>query len=326
MAYDGLVCQHCGRPIAVPGLKCPWPGCGKTIMVICAACKQYTDVDGAFCQQCGEPLVAANAIALRSPLRPQAIIANLAADQQRAQLVASGVIAQYPNNFFADGTQSYPVLVDLFGIPATPQQQAEVLLFSAVAYLVTHGYGTLQRGAGLMGGFLWQEALAWEGQIQGLEGQLALGSRMEATLLEALQRAVAEAVGFRLEVRVVDEEGYTLDRTEADMVALSLVLHRIKEEGRRSLDNLFLANTQATSTRVRAWMACPTATGVVEMARQTVLPCHEEEAACQETHQMLADFVKHDAERAVAIVADIGRVLRWFERCQQDPGSVTRDL
>jgi hypothetical protein len=101
---------------------------------------------------------------------------------------------------------------------------------------------------------------------------------MEATLLEALQRAVAEVVGFRLEVRVVDEDGYT------------------------------------------------TATGVVEMARQTVLPCHEEEAACQETDQMLADFAKHDPERAIAIVADIGRALRWFERCEQDPGWVTREL
>jgi hypothetical protein len=295
-------------------------------MVICAACKQYTDDDGAFCQQCGQPLVAATFDALRSPLRPQTLVANLAADQQRAQLVASGVIGQYPSSFFSEDARPYPLLAGLFGAPATREQQAEILLFAAVAYLVESGHMTMQRGTGLISGFLCQEALPWEGQLQCLEGQLALGSRLEMTLLEALQRTVADAVGLRLEVRVVDEDNYTVDRTEADLAALPQILRRIQEEQRRSLDNWFLASTETRSTQVQAWMAYPTATGVIEMARQTVLPPHGEAAACHDTYQMLARFIHRDQERAGAIVREIQRVLRWFGRCEEQPSQVGHRL
>jgi hypothetical protein len=133
-------------------------------MVICAACKRYTDDRGAVCQRCGLPLVAATFDALRSPLRPQALVANLAADQQRAKPVASGVIAQYPSNFFSEDAQTYPLLADLFGIPTTREQQAEIMLFTAVAYLVESGHATLQRGSALMSGFICEEAIPWEGQ------------------------------------------------------------------------------------------------------------------------------------------------------------------
>ena len=295
-------------------------------MVICASCKQYTDDQKATCQQCGQSLVAATFDGLRSPLRAGTLVANLAADQQRAKPVASGTIAQYPSSFFAEDAQSYPLLADLFGIPATREQQAEIVLFAAVAYLVENGHVTLQRGTALMSGFLCEAALPWEGQLQSLEGQLALGSRADTTLLEALQQAVAEAVGFCLEVRVVDEDGYTVEQTKADLATLPLVLRRIQEERRRSLDNWFLASTETRSTRVQAWMAYPTATGVIEMARQTVLPAHDEAEVCRETYQMLARFTHRDQERAEVIVGEIQRVLRWFDRCEEHPSQLADAL
>lgn len=326
MTEKGIVCRHCGRPIAVPGSRCPWPGCGKTIMVICAACKEYTSDEGAFCEQCGEPLVAAT---FESPvgLGPaQSLVTDLAADKKRARLVASGVMAEHTNGFFYDGGQQRPALVDLFGAPLTPRRKAEALLFGAVAYLVQYGYATLELEGGMTPDFQWLEAKPWDGQTRSLEGQLAHRAKLETACIEALQQAVAEAVGFRLEVQMIDDEGLVVDRTTADLAALPLLKARLQAQKARSLSSWLAGTSGIPSTKVRARFDSSTAEGVIGMAWQTPLPPHEESSACQETYQMLLDFVHADPKRAKSLVMEIERVLHWFERCEEMPSLVTHEL
>lgn len=327
MIEERMVCRHCGRPIAVPASTCPWPGCGKTIMVICAACKQYTDVEGAFCQQCGEPLVVATFEPAPGSDRPQPILAELAADQAKAQLVASGVIATYATGFFFEGGQQRSALVNLFGAPLTPERKAEALIFGAVAYLVQQGYATLQRGTGRTPGLLWLEGKPWDGQERSLEGQLALRARLQKRFLEVSQQVVAELVGFRLEIRVTDEEGYIVERNEADLKALPRIVARLQaERNYSSLGDWLLSDSRTRSTQIRAQLDSSTAASVIERAWQTPLPPHEEAAACRETYQMLLDFVQGDPRRAEALALAIERVLHWFQRCEQHPEMVTYEL
>jgi hypothetical protein len=272
-------------------------------------------------------LVAARIEKVQSRIWSRYVVADLATDQERARLVASSVICQYTTGVFFKGAQPRSPLVDLFGTPFTPERKAEALLFGAVAYLAQQGYVTLQPGTGLKAFLLCQEARPWDGQIRSLEGQLALGARSNLSFLEVVQQAVAQAAGFRLEIRVVDEEGDTVDRTETDLAALPSYLARVREEGaRQSLGGWLLGNINTRSTELRARLIYAPAAGVIHMARQTVLPPHEEAAACQETSQMLMDFVDCDPKQAEVVVAAIGRVMRWFERCKRYPEMVTNQL
>jgi hypothetical protein len=295
-------------------------------MVICAACKEYTDDEGAFCEQCGEPLVAAT-FESRVGLGPaQILVADLAADKNRARLVASGVMAEYTNGFFYDGGQQRPVLVELFGAPLTPRRKAEALLFGAVAYLVQHGYAALETGMGVTPGFQWLEAKPWDGQKRSLEGRMAQRAGQGMACIEAMQQTVAEAVGFRLEVEVVDDEGDVVDRTTADLAALPLLMARLRAQKARSLSSWLMGTGGMRSTKVRARSDCSISEGLVGMAWQTPLPPHEETTACQETYEMLLDFVTASPKRAESLVMEIERMLHWFERCEEMPSLVTHEL
>jgi hypothetical protein len=295
-------------------------------MVICAACKQYTDDEGAFCQQCGEPLVAATFDPRSGPGRPESLVADLAADQKKAQLLASGVIGAHTTGFFFEGGQQRSVLVELFGAPLTHERKAEVLLFGATAYLAQHRYVKLEWASDRTQELALLEAEPWDGQDRSLEGNLALQARRKTTYLEALQQVVAEAVGFRLEIRQVDEDGYVLDRTEADLVTLPLLKARLhSQQDRRGLGK-WLRSSSTPSTEIRARLACSPATGVIEMALQTVLPPHEQAVACRETYQMLQEFIHDDPERTKALNLAVERVIRWFVRCEQHPERVTHEL
>jgi hypothetical protein len=326
---EKMICRHCGRPIAVPAARCPWPGCGKTIMVVCAACKQYTDDEGSFCQQCGEPLVAATFDPTSGPELAQSLVAELAADQEKARLVASGVIAAYTTGFFYEGEWQRPALIKLFGSPLSPQREVEALLFAAVAYLVQQGYVALS----WVGGGPTAEALClagqkpWDGQERSLEGLLALRARSGMTCLEALQQVVAEAVGLRIEICQVDEDGYVWDRTEADLAVLPVLKARLEvKRSRGSLANWVLSDSYRYTTQIRARFDSAPLTGLLERAWQTVLPPHQEAAACRETYQMLLDFARGDPKRAEALALAVERVMRWFVRCEQHPELVTHDL
>jgi len=270
MEGEGLVCRHCGRPIAVPASTCPW--CGRTIMVICAHCKQYTDDQGTVCEHCGAPLEPARLDALRVGVGVDNRTAQLIMDRQRAQLVASGVVALHLPDFFYADAQRRTVLVDLFGPSLTPHREAAALLFAAIVYLIQHGYCALQP-AGDGQSLLWAEIRAWDGQMVSLEGALARQAGLGQTLSLSLRQAIAQEAG------VIPEPA--------------------KPAGRRRKPEA-------------APLGRPVAEVVVEVARRTVLPDHQDPEACRETYQLLAQFVRQDPPLARRIAEEVLEALAWF--------------
>jgi len=271
MEGEGLVCRHCGRPIAVPASTCPW--CGRTIMVICSHCKQYTDDQGTVCQHCGAPLEPARLDALRIGVGVDNRTAQLIMDRQRAQLVASGVVALHLPDFFYADARRRTVLVDLFGPSLTPHREAAALLFAAIAYLIQKGYCAVQRAEGGQS-LLWAEIRAWDGQMVSLEGALARQAGLGQTLSLSLRQAIAEEAGVMPEPAA--------------------------PAGRRR--------------RPRAVpFARPVAEAVVEVARRTVLPEHQEKEACREIYQLLVQFVQHDPDLARRIAGEVLETLAWLQ-------------
>jgi hypothetical protein len=241
-------------------------------MVICAHCKQYTDDQGTVCEHCGAPLEPDRLESLRIGVGVDSRTAQWIADCQRARLVASGVIALHLPDFFYADAQRRTVLVDLFGPSLTPQREAAALLFAAVAYLIQHGYCALQP-AGEGESPLWAEVRPWDGQILSLEGALARQAGLGQTLTQSLRQAVAEGAG-------------------------------ITPEQERP------AGRQRRPTA--APFARPVAEAVVEAARRTVLPEHQEKEACREIYRLLLQFVQHDPARARRIAGEVLEALAWF--------------
>jgi RNA polymerase subunit RPABC4/transcription elongation factor Spt4 len=281
MAEGGLVCRHCGRPIAVPASRCPW--CDRKIMVVCAHCKQYTEDDQPTCRHCGQPLVADSREEVRRliGLRPE--VAELVADQQRAQLVASGVVALYLPGFFFDDGQQRTVLAELFGASPDNRRKAAALLFVAIAYLVEQGYCEL-RPASDARGLDWLETRPWDGQELSLEGALAAQTGLGLAVEQALDRAVRRLMGFEVEV----------------------TRPRLLQGGPRV-------------PTVRNVSLHEALTAVLDAARTVVLPEHEERAACANTYRLLRAFVQADPDRARALAETILDVLDWFLRFQENP-------
>ncbi|MFN3762432.1 MAG: double zinc ribbon domain-containing protein [Anaerolineae bacterium] len=267
----GLVCWHCGRPFAVPASRCPW--CGQTIMVICAHCKQYTDVRGTVCEHCGAPLEPDRPESLRIGVGLDDRTAQLIADRRRARLVASGVVAQHLSEFFYADAQRRTVLVDLFGLPLDSRREAAGLLFAAIAYLVREGYCALQP-AGDGESLLWAEVRPWDGQTLSLEGALARQAGLGQTLGQSLRQAIAEEAG------IPPEQERPADRRRRPAAAP---------------------------------LPRPVAEGVVETARRTVLPEYPDKEACREVYQLLVQFVHRDPALARRVAGEILENLTWFQ-------------
>lgn len=284
---EGFSCRHCGRRIAVPASKCPW--CGQPIMVICSACKQYTDDQQPTCQHCGAALVPDRLESVLSTFRLDPTLAEMVADRQRAQLVASGVIALYARGLFFESAQQRSVLVELFGSPSDAYRQTQALLFAAVAYLVQKGYAAL--GApGEDGQMEWREVRRWDGQAHSLEGALAQQAGLEErivhqTIRQAVDRVVSEAMGFRFEVTKPP---------------------RLRTPG-------------MPDARVIDLSARPLSVAVLGMARHTELPAHNEAEACRETYALLLEFIRADPERARRLANQVVEVVDWYRRYEADP-------
>lgn len=254
-------------------------------MVICAACKQYTDDSQAVCQRCGAPLEEDTQEEVRAVVGLQPEVAELAEDQRRALLVASGVIAQYLPNFFYEDDQQRTVLVELFGSPLTPWRAAAGLLFSSVAYLIEKGYCALEpieEGAG----FWWQELEPWRGQVRSLEGSIAAQAGVGLSVREAVDEAVQQWMGFEFEV------------TKPSRLSIPGVSRR---------------------PPVRDLSDLSAQTAVLETARQTTLPSHEENAACAEIYRILVGFVRSAPQRARYVAEEILEILEWFRQYERDP-------
>ncbi len=283
MAENGLRCRYCGRTIAVPASHCPW--CGKEIMVICAACKQYTDNQQATCQHCGAPLVADRMEEVRQVVELDPELAQIVLDRERAQLIASGVIVQYPSGFFFDDGQRRAVMADLFGALPNPYRIAASLLFAAIAYLVQRGYCALEPVAERED-MRWESLQLWDGQVGSLEGGFARRAGMGMTIRKVVDQVVADEMDFRFEVKRPSR-------------ALTPVIPK--------------------PPRVRDRSRCSSTTAVVERSRQAELPEHQEAEACRETYLLLRDFVHADPARAHYLVEVIAEVLDWFRRYEEDP-------
>jgi RNA polymerase subunit RPABC4/transcription elongation factor Spt4 len=282
MAEDSLTCRHCGRAIVVPASNCPW--CGERIFVICASCKQYTDDQAPLCQHCGAPLVADTMEEVRTKVGLDADVAQLVADRERAQLVASGVLAQYASGFFFDDGQRRTVLTRLFGAPLTPFRETAALLFVAIVYLVQQGYCALQSVAGGKG-LNWVEVRPWDGQARSLEGALAQRAGVDRSIRQVVDEVVGHEMGFRF------------GKTRAS---------RLHVPGTPRLGVRDLSERSATMA-------------VVGLARATELPAHQEVEACGAIYRLALAFVQADPERAEYLAGEIGEVLDWFRRYEEDP-------
>lgn len=257
-------------------------------MIICAKCKQYADDSKPTCEHCGAPLKEHDREELTKMLGVEPVVAELAADQERALLIASGVVARSLPHFFYDDGQRRTVLVHLLGSPPTPRRTAAALLFSAVAYLVSEGYCRLDfRGPNVDVG--WEDLQPWKGQIRSLEGMLAARALLDETIDEALHRAVRKAMGF-----------------DYEQVRPPLV--RMPGTPKRSL-----VQDRSERTALR---------GIMEISEQVALPEHEQGQAEAQIYRLLRSFVAVDPQRARNLAGRIGSVLDWFDEFHRDPGIV----
>ncbi len=257
-------------------------------MVICANCKQYTDDHLPTCRHCGASVVADTLDEVRARVGLDPSLAQIVADRERAHLVASGVIAQYPGGFFYADAQRRTVLVELFGARAEPRQLAAALLFSALAYLLREGYCTLRpRGEGEAPE--WDEVRPWDGQERSLEAALARQAGLRLSLRKALDQVIAGEMGFRFEI---------------------VKPPRIRAPGVPQLP------------QVRDLSAQTSVTAIVQTARQTELPAHGEVEACRQTYRLLTEFVQANAELARSVAHLIVDLLEWYRRYEEDPAVV----
>ena len=315
MEEKDLTCRHCGRPIAVAMSTCPWPDCRATIMVICAACRAYTDDQGELCEQCGEPLVAATFQEVELPVSTQALLKQLALDQERALLVASGVIARYSGRFFGDKAPPQGVLAALLGVPLTASSRAAALLFAAVAYLVQAGKCDLERAPAIGPEFLWVAADNWEGQMDSLEARMAAQAWQSLPFGEAIRHMIAREIGFHLDDPEIEGSP---SGAEQD-TPLDPAPSRVPSALNRLLERLPRRQARASDLPSR-----PAAITIVELGWETVLPPHEETPACEEASRVLGDFEEADPQRAQYLLSEIRMVLDWFGRVEQDPDSSRR--
>jgi len=280
---EGITCRHCGRTIAVPASNCPW--CNATIMVICSACRQYTDDQEPVCQHCGSPLVPDDMADVRSKVGLDKDLAQIVEDRERAQIIASGVVARdLPGFFFNDGERQ-TVLVDLFGAPPDHRREAAALLFVAAVYLLQKAYCALEPGSEEKA-LRWAELRPWEGQVRSLEGALARCAGFQLTFRQAVDQTIREEMDFRFE---------------------KVKPPRLRAPG-------------APQQPIIRDLSARTATvAVIERARQAELPQHDEKDSRREIYQLVLTFVRAEPQRARYLAEQILEVLDWFRRYEEDP-------
>jgi hypothetical protein len=287
-------------------------------MVICAACKQYTDDQEDVCQQCGAQLVEATFPQAQMPAASGTKVDQLATDQARAVLVASGVIASYTTGFFYAGGRLRPELVDLLGSPLTAEGRAVMILFGAVAYLVQRGYCDLKPETAPESAYRWGEVRPWDGQVDSWEGRLARQTWQPIGIRQVVKQAVAEETDFCCGVSVEQQPGVfgssgggpLTDNFLATMATLPGAVARVREG---------MSHGEAIRVRVRDLSARLATTAVIELGLGTVLPQHEEESACQQTYRMLLDYIRSDRDQARHLAEQIDQALNWFSRYERDP-------
>ena len=242
-------------------------------MVICAACKAYTDDENPNCEQCGAPLQADHMERV-AQLAQHPVVAGLAQDSERALLVASAVVATNRGDFFyADGQGRRTILVQLFGSARDPKTTTAGVIFAAYSYLDGKGYCSLVLDEG-------EEHIRitgvrpWNGQQKCVECVLAEIMPRVLDTYEATDRMLRELMSFR---------AVTVRARAAD------------------------------GSRVQSMPELSAVSAVNQTARLTVLPEHDAREACQMTYRLLARFVEADGERARQLALETVKILESLE-------------
>ncbi len=227
-------------------------------MVICSACKQYTDNQEPVCQHCSAPLVPATLEKPAGTGIADEQVARLLADRERAKLVASGVVVQDLPGFFYADDRYRTVLVDLFGPQPDRFRQAAALLFVATAYLLHHRYCAIQPFPGreteeTLG--LWAERRPWDGQWFSLEGMLAqragLGLSFTDALQQALQAEVEKESPPTRRVRPAAVGGPPISEVVAELARRTVLPAHQESEARRETYRMLVAFVAENPARAR---------------------------------------------------------------------------
>jgi len=242
-------------------------------MVICSACKAYTDKERDTCEHCGAPLQPDQmeniALLARHP-----IVAGLARDSERARLVASALVATNLGKFFyTDEEGRRAVLVDLFGSARDARATTAGVIFAAYAFLAQKGYCSLAWDAEEEHIRL-EELRPWDGQEKCIERVLADQASRTLSTYEATDRLLRELMNFR---------------------------------------PVTVAARAADGSRVRRMPELSAVAAISQTARLTALPERDNMEMCRETYRLLMDFVKADQERARQLALETLRILDWFE-------------
>lgn len=285
-----LTCRHCGRAIAVRASRCPW--CRQTIMVICAACKSYTDDQGTHCESCDAPLkpdrMDGIALVARVP-----DVARLARDQDRAQPVASAVVFGHLDGFFFDDGRGHrAVFAHLLGSDRGRAARAAALFFAAYAYLCQKQYCTarlVDKENDDQQRILLDRLRPWDGQ-DCIESALADRAYRAMDTRQATDSVVRDLMGFRVK-KVRGASARTVLGPRSAPLNLS--------------DHLLFA-------------------AIDRAVRLTVRTDWDPQEACRTTHQLLVAFVGEDRARARVLIEETVKVLRWFERYESDPSIAFR--
>jgi hypothetical protein len=241
-------------------------------MVICAACKAYTDDQDSKCSHCGNALKA-DRMERIAALAHHPVVAGLAQDSERALLAASAVVAVNAREFFfVDDERGYStVLVRLCGPADDPRAKTAGVIFAAYAFLAEKDYC----------------ALAWESEEQriGISGVRPWDGQQKC-----IERALAGQM-----VRVLN----TYDATE-QMLRQLMGFHVLTVRARAG-----------DGSRVQSMPNLSALAAVDQMARLTVLPDYDHREACRDTYGLLVRFVRADEERAQQLALETLRLLDW---------------
>jgi hypothetical protein len=241
-------------------------------MVICAACKAYTDDQEPNCAHCGSALEA-DGMERIAALAHHPIVAGLAQDSERALLVASAVVAANAREFFfVDDQRGYStVLARLLGPASDPRAKTAGVIFAAYVFLAEKGYCALawdseEQRIGISG------VHPWDGQQKCIERALTEQMARVLNTYDATEQMLRELMGFHvLTVRARAEDG----------------------------------------SRVRSMPDLSAVAAVDQTARLTVLPEYDHSEACRDTYGLLVRFVRADEERAQQLALETLRILDW---------------
>jgi hypothetical protein len=86
---------------------------------------------------------------------------------------------------------------------------------------------------------------------------------------------------------------------------------------RHSLPSWLNVGTSAYSYSFRDISPYTAPSGVMALARETMMPEHERAVACRSVYQMLLEFVQAEPKQADAVSVVIERALFWFRHFRE---------